>query len=414
MTVWSFWLPALAASVLVVGLVVLGLLRGSRQATEVSDRAREMRLYADQLTEIERDRERGLVAPDEADRLRAETARRLLDADKRADVSVGRSPAGMRAVALAAVVAVPLVSGFLYLTQGAPDYPDVPLDIRIAQATEMRAARPSQLAMQALWEADPARPAAPEAEPQYLALMAQLREAIAARPGDQQGLRLLAVNEGNLGNYAASTAAWLRLIDAQGPDAPVADLVSLAESMALATGGLISPEAEVVLERILSRDPVNGTARYYLGLMFAQTGRPDLTFRLWRGLLEDSEPDDPWVPAIRATITDLAEVAGVRYTLPPPMAGGRGPSAADMQAAADMTEAERQEMIGGMVERLSARLAASGGPAQEWAQLIGALGVLGQTDRARAIWAEARLVFADSAADLALIDAAGRAQGFAN
>ena len=102
----------------------------------------------------------------------------------------------------------------------------------------------------------------------------------------------------------------------------------------------------------------------------------------------------------------------MRYTLPPEGASGRGPSAADMQAAAEMSEEERQQMIGGMVEGLAARLAASGGPAQDWARLIGALGVLGQTDRARGIWAEARLAFADRPEDLALIDAAARAQGF--
>jgi cytochrome c-type biogenesis protein CcmH len=242
--------------------------------------------------------------------------------------------------------------------------------------------------------------------------MEQLREAVAQRPEDQQGLRLLAVNEANLGNFSASAEAWLRLITVQGEAAAVQDLAALAEVMTLAAGGRISAETEMVLERLLALDPENGTARYYLGLMFAQTGRPDLTFRLWRGLLEDSEPNDPWVPAIRGTIEELAALSGVRYTLPPEGAVGQGPSAADMQAAAEMTPEERREMIGGMVEGLAARLAASGGPAQDWARLIGALGVLGQTDRARAIWAEARLAFADQPEDLAVIDAAAAAQGF--
>ncbi len=51
-------------------------------------------------------------------------------------------------------------------------------------------------------------------------------------------------------------------------------------------------------------------------------------------------------------------------------------------------------MIEGMVEGLAERLANEGGTPAEWAQLIMALGQLGQTDRAAAIWGEAQQVFA--------------------
>ena len=412
MTFWLFLIPALALSAAAVGLVALGLWRGAQLRAAEPGQSREMRIYADQLKEIERDQARGLIPEDEAGRLRAETARRLLEADRRAVTPLRESPPGMKALALVLLVAVPVLAGLAYRMLGVPGMIDYPLAQRFDDAAELRAARPPQVELEAAWLANPARPQPPAVEPQYLTLMEQLREAITNRPNDQRGLRLLAVNEANLGNFAASAAAWERLVVAQGPDVPVEDLVALIEAMALAANGTISAEAESVIEVILQRDPRNGAARYYLGLMFSQTQRPDLTFRLWRGLLEDSNPDDPWVPPIRSVIEELAQVAGVRYTLPPETAGGRGPSASDMQAAADMTEAERQEMIGGMVEGLAARLANGGGPAEDWARLIGALGVLGQADRARAIWAEARLVFADRPQDLALIDAAAQAQGF--
>ena len=162
--------------------------------------------------------------------------------------------------------------------------------------------------------------------------------------------------------------------------------------MIMAAGGYVSPEAESVLQRALERDPNDGKARYYSGLMFAQSGRQDVAFRLWRDLLATSAPTDPWVPPIRAQIEEAAAWAGVDYTLPE-LAGGpalAGPDADAVAAASDMTTEERQEMIGNMVAQLSERLATEGGSAQEWAQLIGALGVLGDTDRARAVWGEAR------------------------
>ena len=412
MSIWLFLVPALALSAIVVALSVLGLRRGARIEAAEPGQRREMRIYRDQLKEIERDRARGLIAPEEAERLRAETARRLLDADKRTEAEVHESPASMRLLAMILVLAVPLGAAALYWVWGAPGYPDLPLTARYAAAETLRAQRPDQATLEAQWQASPDHPEAPQVEQQYLDLMAQLRRALEDRPNDPRGLRLLAVNEGNIGNFAASADAWIRLIDVQGEDTPVTDMVSLAEAMISATGGGVSPEAEVVLQQILQREPRNEFARFALGLSFLQTGREDLAFRLWRGLVEDGAPDAPWMEQVRATMPELARIAGVRYTLPPVSGGGRGPSAADVEAASEMTAAERQDMIGGMVEGLASRLANSGGPAEDWARLIGALGVLGQQDRARAIWSEARLVFADDADGLALIDQAARAQGF--
>jgi cytochrome c-type biogenesis protein CcmH len=173
--------------------------------------------------------------------------------------------------------------------------------------------------------------------------------------------------------------------------------------MVMAAGGYVSPETEAVLEQALQRDPENGTALYYSGLSMLQTGRPDLAFRLWDGLLRQSAPTDPWVVPIRAQIETLAEVAGVfNYELPR-MGDAPGPTQEQMDAAAEMTPEARMEMIEGMVQGLSDRLATEGGPPEDWARLIGALGVLGNTEQAAAIADEAEQVFAGNDAALSLI-----------
>ena len=59
-----------------------------------------------------------------------------------------------------------------------------------------------------------------------------------------------------------------------------------------------------------------------------------------------------------------------------------------------MTDADRQAMIRTMVEGLNSRLAEEGGTPAEWSRLIGAYGILGEVDKARAIWAEAQVKFA--------------------
>jgi cytochrome c-type biogenesis protein CcmH len=77
-----------------------------------------------------------------------------------------------------------------------------------------------------------------------------------------------------------------------------------------------------------------------------------------------------------------------------------------MAAAAELDPAAREEMIRGMVEGLASRLASEGGPASDWARLITSLGVLGDTERAGAILAEARAVFEGDAEAQALLDEA--------
>jgi cytochrome c-type biogenesis protein CcmH len=181
--------------------------------------------------------------------------------------------------------------------------------------------------------------------------------------------------------------------------------------MILAADGYISPEAEDALRQSLQRDPRNGPAQYYLGRMMTQVGRPDIGYRIWVEALRTSPADSPWAQAMRAQLEELAFRAGVFN--PPNIPAPSGPSREDVEAAADLTPEERQEMIMGMVNQLSDRLATEGGPPEDWARLISALGVLGEGQRAIDIMQEANAVFAGDADALEIIDAAALQAGIA-
>ena len=86
-------------------------------------------------------------------------------------------------------------------------------------------------------------------------MVQQLREALVTRPEDMNGFRLLAQNEVRLGNFRAAIEAQLRVIELSDDRVPVEDLAYLLDLMALATGGIVSPEQESVIERILRSDP---------------------------------------------------------------------------------------------------------------------------------------------------------------
>ncbi len=240
--------------------------------------------------------------------------------------------------------------------------------------------------------------------------MQQLRAAVAKRPDDRTGWELLAKNEAQLGNFVGAYKAQAHLIALKGDAAQSDDYSTLATMLILAAGGFVSPEAETALTRSLQLDRTNGTARYYAGLLYAQTGRPDLAFQAWKALLDQGPADAPWIAPIRAQIEDAAALAGIRYSLPPE-GGAPGPTAADVAAAGQMSADDRQAMIRTMVEGLNDRLAKDGGPASDWARLITALGVLGETDRAKAIYTEAAGKFATDAAGLAAITEAAKQAG---
>jgi len=403
-----FWIAATSLTILVALLLVSAVVR--RKGEQIAPSQSDLQVYRDQLKELERDIARGTLSQDEAERTKIEISRRILDADRvaRDEVEPVNAPRAAT-IGLAIATTVFLVGGGFgfYWKFGAPGYPDMPLQARFAAAQEARDNRPDQATAEASVTQQPV-----ERDPQYVALVEQLRDAVERRPDDLRGYVLLAGNEAQLGNFAAAHLAQNKVIQIKGEDADARDYANYADLLILAGGGYVSPEAEAALSRALKIDPQNGTARYYSGLLFAQTGRPDVAFRIWQQLLETSTAEDPWVPAIRAQIEEAAYIAGVEYTLPDD-GSGPGPTAADIAAAEDMSPEERQELILSMVDRLSTRLGRQGGTPDEWARLIGALSVLGETERAQAIWKEAQRIFADDSAALAQIGAAAESAGAA-
>lgn len=405
-----FWILA-AALTAITALAILSPLRRGRGGAAPAA-AYDLRVYRDQLAEVERDLDRGVIGPDDAQRLRAEIGRKVLDADRRAALSAPATRGGRAlwpAVALAAMLAGAVA---LYLREGVPGAPDMPLAERFAAADAAYRDRPTQAEAEA---AAPARPAPDlsQADPEYLAMIDQLRDAVGRNPDDQQGLALLASNEMRLGNLAAARAAQQRLVDLRGDQADAVQLMQLATLMVDAAGGVVTPEAEAVLRRALTLDPTQPQARYLQGVLLIQNGRPDRAFPLWRGLLDEGPEGAPWIAPIRAAIQDLAWLAGDdEYRAPaPPAADLPGPDADALAAAEDLSPEDRARMIQDMVDRLQQRLATQGGSPEEWARLIAALAMLDQRDQATAILTEARQRFGGAPDALAPIERAATEAG---
>lgn len=412
-----FWI--LISGVALAMTALLGLILLRAHSVGEPPAAYDLRVYRQQLSDVDKDLLRGVINESDAQRVRTEVSRRILTADAQLQQqSTGTAQPKAASRITVALTAAVLVGGTLalYASLGAPGYGDMGLSARIQAADIYAQNRPNQAEAEAKVPAQ----AEPDLEPGYQELVAQLRETAGARPNDAQGQALLAQHEANLGNFTAAYQAKENYIRIMNGDLEAQDYGELAELMIMAAGGYVSPEAEDLLDGTLQLDPRNGPARYYYGLLQGQLNRPDIAFRVWADTLRQGPKGAPWITGIESQIEEMAFRAGVDYSpISPPEAPDApapalaGPSAEDLSAAQDMTMDERQEMIQGMVARLSDRLATEGGSAPEWAQLIGALGVLGDQNRAKAIYAEAKTRFASDPAALARLQEAATLAGLA-
>ena len=131
MTVW-FALALMTAAAI---FAVLWPLARRRQPLRSGS---DVEVYRDQLDEIDRDRAAGRIEDSEAIAAQVEVSRRLIAA---ADAQAAAAPAASatwrrRAVAIVALVLLPLGAAGLYLALGSPLLPDQPLTTRLAASTQ--------------------------------------------------------------------------------------------------------------------------------------------------------------------------------------------------------------------------------------------------------------------------------------
>lgn len=395
------WILGFLVCIVIIILIVRSII--VPHELDIGVASKDLLIYKDQLIEVEKDLEKGILNKIESDAARIEVSRRILLADKRSksENTITKNPKILSRLVTATIFLFILIGTFsTYAYIGNPTLKDMPLKSRLAQAQENRSNRISQENAELLVPDENI-----EAPDDYLDLVSKLRSAMQDRPNDMQGLRLLALHEFRLGKYRSARKAHTQIINILGNKATAKDFVDFAEVMIVATNGYVSPEAETTLRRALELTPNDGRARYYSGLSMAQNGRPDVALRLWENLLNEGPENAPWIPLIKDQIIDIARLAGVNLSedqLP-------GPNSEQIDSAKNMSDQERMEMIQGMVTSLSNRLANEGGSVNEWARLIRALGVLGETTSASNIWKEAQNVFSKSAKDLEILQKAAKA-----
>ncbi len=278
----GFWLPALVMAAVLAAAIGWPLVRSRAGAAGAAD----VEVFRDQLRDLDREVERGVIGGDEARSLRLEIQRRLLAADARA---ARRQPASgwlPRGWPFAAALGLLLIAGSVvaYVTLGAPGVPDQPL----AQRQDGPAAH-------------------------QMADVARMAEALRARleqdPDQVEGWLLLGRTYRTLERLRASAEAFGRAVQAGGRSAEL--LSAYGGALVLADDGIVSQEARAAFEEAVAKEPFDGRARFYIGLAAAQAGDTRQAMQTWTDLIALSPPDAPWLPQVRSRLADLGAKSGI-------------------------------------------------------------------------------------------------------
>ncbi len=356
----TLWLVLGAMTAVALALLLRPLL--ARRSRPAAAEAHDVEVYRQQLAEIVRDRDRGLLTESEAKAAEIEIERRLLRAADGARAAAQRKAPGWaksRVTAGAIAILLPVLAIAIYVQQGQPGLPGAPFASREQERGRDVAALQARIA--------------------------ELQARVEAAPHDADAWLVLAQALRGAHQFAAAADAFAQIVALGRSDAPI--LAAQGEMLTLAAGGVVTPAARAAFQTALNREPREPRARYYVGLAALQAGEPNQALDVWLALEADSAPDAPWLPILRQRIRETAaqhdiDVAARR---PAPADGGAaipGPSAQDQAAAEAMSPEDRERMIRGMVDRLAARLADEPDDLTGWRRLARSYSVLGEHDKA--------------------------------
>lgn len=343
-----FWIIAAALTLAASLTVLVPLTRRTERAA--SGNANDIEVYRDQLSELDRDAARGLIAKTEAEEARAEIGRRILRAADESQAKQSPTASGLaRMLGAAAVLAIPLVSWGLYSEVGSPSLPGQPLSARLAED-------PASVSMQDL--------------------VARAEGHLVTYPEDGRGWDVLAPIYQRAGRLDDAVAAYRNAIRLLEPNAE--RLSGLGEALAYAAGGVVTPEAKASFEQATGLDPKNAKARFYLAALLAQDGDFAQAADAWRAMVPDLPPDSPWRSAVDGAIAE----AEARQGKAPATASASGPTQQDVDAAASMPDGDRNAMIASMVDGLDAKLRQNPRDLEGWLRLVRSYVVIGKSSEA--------------------------------
>jgi len=358
-----FWFAFALLALIACISVLMGLARLPKPAIGESE---DVAFYKRQLTDLDREAERGVISVENAATARIEISRRLLHAAN-ARVSSLEGPAEGRRRRLAALAVVLLVPGLtfgLYLAFGSPGVPGLPLYARQERM-------------------------APQQD--FSELVTKVEAHLREKPDDARGWELLAPIYVRTGRFADAAKARGEILRLSGPSADRE--ADYGEALAAAAQSGMSEDARAAFTRALAIDPKHPKSRFYLALALDQDGKRPEALDALRALMDEAPADAPWRPVVAQAIERLS---GDKIA---------APSTEGAAAINALPQGDQRAAIAGMVAQLAARLEQNGADFDGWLRLIRAYKVMGEDQKKDEAVAKVRQLFSADADKISRLEA---------
>ena len=277
------WIASALLTAVVVAVIVLPLLR--RREAQPARAAYDLAVYKDQLVEIDRDLERGVLTGDQAGAARIEVQRRLLSV---AEAAKAAAPAAVSrrsvAAALVIIVGVPALSFGLYSLLGSPNLPDQPY---AARAARIRTEKEQAAGLRSMVD--------------------RLAARLAQHPDDGQGWSLLGRSQAVLGQADKAEDAYEKALPLLPGNIQVRLDYAAVLLDELPDGAPFPPRFVSVMKEALAIDGENPKALFFVGLAEAQAGHPAAARALLTKLLAKLPPGSPEYAQVEAQIKQIKE-----------------------------------------------------------------------------------------------------------
>ena len=307
----------------------------------------QLEVFRDQLREVERESEGGLIDKDQADAARAEIRRRALAADHAAPLPPGQPPRPSSNIAVIGIAGIIVLGSVtLYAINGRPELQSGVAVSNVGRSPGILAALHAQ-GQQTTSDHD--RNATPAGLATVEEMIDRLRLRLTAEPIDPEGWRMLGWSLFSTERYPEAVEAYAKAV-AQQPD--VAALQSsYGEAIVRSSNGEVTQVARRAFDKAVALDTKDPRARFFKGLAQEQAGDKKAALDAWIAILKDASPDEDWVSDLEQRVAALAQEIGIDIT------GGltqrKGPTTAEIRNAAGLSADQQSAMIRGMVDGLA-------------------------------------------------------------
>jgi cytochrome c-type biogenesis protein CcmH len=366
----SFWIASGFVLLATLIAIILSIIRARANSSDEYNAT----IYHDQLNEVKRDIDHGVLSAEDGEALKTEIKKRLEKNTKivLANAKDQSKQAGARSpitVAIAIVGIIPFTSYGLYSYLGSPGKPDLPF--------ANRQFNPSFDAASAKMDS----------------LVKKLRERLDQNPNQLKGWILLGQSLVNLKRFNAASNAFKQALKIAPNRAEIA--ASAAETRFMAKDGKFDQEVRDYFKMAQRLNPEEHKALYYLGLDSFMAKKYASAIQYWVDLISISPAGAPWMDNVRGRLIDAAEASNLKISnfIPRLKSASKSskklrqsrepaPTQEDINNANEMSKKEREKFIRSMVERLANSLKSAPNDLNGWRRLARSYRVLGEQKKA--------------------------------